>query len=238
MISRSNTWMTRHDPTPPVDPQSGLTQDQVNSMISGALARFTRQELPKHFEAVTGQLTSLAENLTSLQTSIAGLNQQDKDSNKKKDEISPELNARIQKAEKEAADAKKKADQLEELRKTAEEKALATDQESKIRTELAKFNFVNEEAANDAYLVAASMVSRSGDGVLVANDLPIADFFKDYFPTKKAHLLAPTGRSGSGAQGGGSKSNLGVATTDMIKPGMSGEDLAKVAAAIKSSWSQ
>jgi hypothetical protein len=211
------------------------TMKQVADMVSGALRRFTTQEVPKLLEPITGQMSQVGENLTKLQESLNKLTPPPIDDKKKKDEEGPgvELNTRLQGLEKTNKDLNDRLVKMDEDRKAAEKRALDTEKSSKIRTKLAEFTFATPDAAEDAFNLVSGLIRYDKSGNLVAGDESNAvmfdAFLTEYIPAKKGHLLAASGKSGAGAQPGDKRSNTSPMSLDKIKVGMS-VDEQKVAA--------
>ncbi len=223
--------VTRHEDPPP----GTITEDRVNTIVNGAIAKVKNELTTSVKDMLTpfgDQFKTLTEGLTALQTSIAAGAPDDK--KKKVDgELPPEvnlqlkqLNDKVGKQEKDLADEKKRREEAEATTKK-------TEKESKLRTALGQFNFASPDAAEDAFTLLQSKVDFDSDGKLVADGLPMEDFVKDYIPSKKAHLLAQTGKGGAGASAGSNKGGAGAFQIEAIKPGMSVEDQARAAGAIR-----
>jgi hypothetical protein len=216
----------------------------MNDTVNGAISKMQKDVLPgilkSSLEGVTkqfgDQFTALTDNLANLQTTLTTNNDgKGKGSGDKKDDVSPEVKAMLQKLEKSNADLAKKLEDEAKKRETAETKAKQTDKESQIRSLLnSEFAFATPEAAEDAFSLVSGKIDFDPEtGKLVADGLPFGDFVKDFIPTKKPYLLSPKGKGGAGSEKGGVKGSSGAFTLEQIKPGMSQEDMVKAAGSIK-----
>jgi hypothetical protein len=187
-----------------------LDDKAVNAMINGALAKFAKDTLPNVVkEAATaavsglsGQLTTLTENLTTLQSQVKPP-VDDKDKNKPgEDGLTPAARAEFQKIQKalDTANANFAAE------KTAREKAEAASaldrKNSAIRSELSQFQYASPEAAEDAFASVSAKIEQDADGNYVADGLLLKDYVSTFIPEKKSYLLAQVDKGGSGASGG------------------------------------
>lgn len=146
----------------------------------------------------------------------------------------PAENAEVLLLKKKLEDLTKAQDTEIGLRKTAEAKQLATDKETKIRTAMTAFDFLTDDAREDCYAALDKAVTRNDAGELIANDLPVDAFVKDFVPGKKAYLLKPENVSGGGiAPSGGRLAGGKKATMEMISPNMTKEESNAVGAAIQ-----
>lgn len=223
-------------------PLTEAQKAEINTMLNGAVAGL-KKEVSKQFETFGTQFGTMAESLTGIQTALTTLQTPPVDDKKKKagegDGLSPEANAKMLDLTKQIETLTKGQKANEDARKAAEDKALKTATESALRTALGEFTFVNPEAAQDAFTLILPDVKAGENGAFIANDLPLGDYVKDLIGTKKAHLLAPVGRSGSGAgNGGGQPGGKGSPTLEGIKLGMSPADQAAAAGAIKAALAQ
>jgi hypothetical protein len=225
---------------------AAVTMEAVTKLVSDAVKaasvateqKFTA--LLKPFEGLGGQLTTLMETVTAEKTAReeaatqAANNGKTKDG---KDAIPPELAKQLNDLTKSQTALQKQLADEQGKREKAEQAAKQTARESAVRAELNNYKFANPEAANDAFSLLLPQVEESADGQLIAGGLPLADYVKDYLPSKKAHLLAPAGKGGSGA----SNTGTGGSSTfqyEEIKPGMSAEQVSRAAAAIREAMPQ
>jgi hypothetical protein len=77
-----------------------------------------------------------------------------------------------------------------------------TDRESRIRSELAKYQFANDKARDTAFKLFTTEVTRAEDGSLVANELPFEKFIENELPSNHSYLLAPKDLGGADARRG------------------------------------
>lgn len=117
--------------------------------------------------------------------------------------VDPEKNALLLQIKRLTEDSDKRIKALETTNQETASKAETTDRESKIRSKLADYAFVNESAKETAFQLFKQAVTRSDDGALVAGDLPFDKFIETELPGSHAYLLAPKDVSGSGARKGG-----------------------------------
>jgi hypothetical protein len=99
-----------------------------------------------------------------------------------------------------ASEARIKA--LETANLETAQKAEKTDRESKIRSELAKYQFANDKARETAFRIFSGDVTRAEDGSLVANELPFEKYIETELPANHSYLLAPKDTGSAGARGG------------------------------------
>lgn len=148
--------------------------------------------------------------------------------------VSPELNSQLLEFKRKQEESDKKLADLEKARADAEKRAQESEKKSAVDAALNGFTFPTPEARQTAFEKVSSEVKRMDDGTLVAGDnLTPEAFVKDFLPSKHAYLLAPDIRGGSG--NGASYThgaNVKVATTEMIKDGMTADDRAAVVARI------
>lgn len=126
-------------------------------------------------------------------------------------------------------EAEKRIQALEEentrTRKAAEEKEM----DAEVKSALSSFQF-NDGGKDVAYDFYRGKIKRSEEGELVIGEMSAAKYISEHVPRSLAGLLAPKQVGGSGAK---ASSGKGGADLDKIKPGMSKEDAAEIAAAIR-----
>lgn len=202
-----------------------FTEEQITALITKQLEGFSKP--------LTEQLTSFGGILKELQNKPAPKVEPPPvvTEDKKK---TPQENAEIAELRRNLDTITKKQTDTETRREAAEKKVAEQAREQKIRGELQKYNFTNDEAASDAYsLVNGQIVQDEAGNLLGPGNLPVDAFLKDYLPTKKAYLLSKTGANGGGATGGQKIGPAGQATLEEIKPGMAPERLAAVGRSIR-----
>lgn len=99
-----------------------------------------------------------------------------------------------------ASEARIKA--LETANLETAQKAEKSDRESRIRSELAKYQFANDKARETAFRIFSGDVQRTEDGSLVANELPFEKYIETELPANHSYLLAPKDTGSAGARGG------------------------------------
>lgn len=228
------------DPTPGAGGGgSAIDETKVNEMINGAVNRMVKDELPKFFteqmKPFNTQFTTIADTLKGFQTTLTGLKPVPVEPTKEELEkgITPEVKGMLKRLE----DAQKVTnDQLateKKLREEAQAKSFETDKQSKVRTALGGYDFVTPEAAEDAFqLIHGQVQVDEATGNLIAGGLPLSDYVTDAIMTKRAHLLKPVGKGGSGASGGSTKQGQGGFDIDKIHSGMTDAERAQAAGAI------
>jgi len=240
-------FRTRKDETP-------ITEVRINEMINGALTRFGKDDLPKALAGIVTQVSALATATTKVTDQLTALqkakddgdgdtgdgntgdgNTGDGDSNTG-DTGDPQLNARMRQLE---AQNKKLAGQVSDLTKSGlekEQQAQRTDQESHVREAIGAFNFVDPSASADAFVIINGMTKRDDAGELIigsgADVLPMADFVKDFFPSKRPYMLAAEAKGGSGAGNESGNNSAKQIKLEQIIPGASDADLQAAAAQI------
>lgn len=131
---------------------------------------------------------------------------------------------------------KAEVDRLTASSKAAEDRAKELAKSSALDRILADYSFVAPSARQTALTLLNSAATANDAGELVANNLPVADFAKDFLTVQNPYLLAPANTPGTGAiNGTGGIARGTTATLEMIKPGMSDADRAAVNASIKAS---
>lgn len=222
-----------------VDQINGLINTSLNGGIAKLKTEMTSsfQGMLKPFEGLGPALSTLTENLTTLQTKMnetpaPGTKDGKEGKGGKEGELSPEVALQIKNLTKQVEEQGKTLSTEKEARTKAEKAALDTAKESKLRNALNQFQFVNPEAAEDAYALISGQVTYDDNGALIAGGLPMEDFVKDFVPSKKAHLLAPVGKGGAGASGGSKTGAAGAFQMENIKTGMSVDDQKSAAGAI------
>jgi len=148
----------------------------------------------------------------------------------------PEVNARLLESQKQISKLTQQVTELRDSGEKAKRDAEQTDRHAKIRTILSTYQFANTEALEAAFRMFAAEIARSGDGFdapLVAGDLTADAYIKDKLTRPEyAFYLAPKDAGGAGAAGGKVRGSGSFDIND-IKPGMTQEQIAQAAAAIK-----
>ena len=113
-------------------------------------------------------------------------------------------------------------------RKSADKKEL----DATVRTQLNKFRFADDAAAEDAFEIFGTKVKRNDDGAFVGTDgTPLAQFLDEGLRLKP-YLLAPKDTGGAGSRNGGRQAGAAAFDMNSIKPGMSAADIATATAEI------
>jgi hypothetical protein len=99
-----------------------------------------------------------------------------------------------------ASEARIKA--LETANLETAQKAEKTDRESKVRSELGKYKYADDNARETAFRIFSGDVQRAEDGSLVANELPYDKYIETELASKHPYLLAPKDTGSAGARGG------------------------------------
>lgn len=145
--------------------------------------------------------------------------------------VDPEV-AKLRKQLEQMNKRQAEADAEREREKTAvrEEK-----KDAAIRKELAKFNFIDDEAFESGYARLARDIKFAEDGSLVggADEMPLGKFVGERM-AKMDFLTKPREVGGAGAANGGKQTAGGEIDIDDIKPGMTAEQIAKVMAKLSS----
>jgi hypothetical protein len=146
--------------------------------------------------------------------------------------VDPNLAAEIralQRTNKELAD-KFAASQTQSAAKEAA--ANKKELDAMVRTELTKFKFADEAAAQDAFDIFGSKVKRTDDGEFVGPDGTSIKLYLEEAMRTKPYLLAIKDTGGAGSRTGGRAPGAKRIDLDAVKPGMSAEDLAATRAEI------
>lgn len=217
--------------------QSKAITDIVNAGLATAVKGLKIPSADDLGKLVDGKLTGISEALAKLTEAAPQGGGKPDDKGGKGG--SPEDKAAIQNLTKQLEAVTKSQAESQKKAEEAEQKALSTDKESKIRTVLGEFEFTSEDARQDAYQLINGLITRDAEGNLLGQDnLPFDAFIRNFIPEKKGYLLAPLNRSGSGAPSGGSVKSGGPQAggkfqIEQIKPGMKGEELAAAVRAIR-----
>ncbi len=233
-----NGRIVHGDPTPMAgEPPPAVTEarvtELVNGAVTGALKNFQEKQLPGLFKPVNETLASITESLRTLSEAApkakepAAAAAGDVETNT----VITGLRKQLDTLTKTQADEVKR-------REAAETAAQNTQKESKIRTLLDQFEFVNADAKEDAFSLVSPLITRDADGNLIGGDLTADAFIKDFIPAKKGHLLAPVNTKGGGPAPGARRIGGAQVGIESIKPGMSQADLSAVAAAIRNASSE
>lgn len=218
---------------------ASLSEARVHEIVNGAFKRVETQVIPSLLKPIEERQTTFLADLTAKLDSITKTpdpggdkSPSDKDKNAS---VSPDVAARIHSLEQQSKRDADKLAKLEQERVNAENRSLNTEKESKIRSVLAEFSFVSKDAADDVFSIVERLIVRNEANELISEEggLPVDVFLRDFIPSKKAHFLAPAGKSGSGATPGSTRDSAGKVNIEDIKPGMSQAELAKAAAAIR-----
>jgi hypothetical protein len=227
------SFSRRHfDEAPP-----NLTEQKVNEIVDGALKRMQEKVLPgilgSMLKPFQDQFATVADNIKAIGDKVNGPAPITPPAPGADDKtVSPAVKAELDRLARENASLVKRFEDGEKARKEAEDRARNTDKESKIRTSLQGFKFIDSEAAEDAYNIVATKTNFDDNGQLLADGMFLSDFVKSFIPEKKSYLLEPEGKGGAGASGGNTREKSKPFSLEQINPKMSAEDKKNAAAAI------
>ncbi len=217
---------------------AAVSLEDVNKAINGAVAKLKTEitgqftTMLKPFEGLGDQLTQLTTNLTEVQTKLTAAPAAGGDDKNKGKATDPEVAAMLKKLEASQATLTTQLAAEKEKREGAEKAAQKSTKDAGLQAALNKFQFANEQAAEDAFSLLAGQVEFGEDGKLVAGGLPLNDFVADFIPNKKSYLLAPAQKGGAGASAGQGRGGGANVQFESIKAGMSIEDQRAAAGAI------
>lgn len=141
----------------------------------------------------------------------------------------------VAKLRKQLEQMNKRQAEIDAERTREKQEALETKKDAALRRELAKSNFIDDEAFETAYARITREVKFAEDGQLVggADDLPLSKYVADRMK-KLDFLTKPRDVGGAGAANGGKQAAGDDVDIDSIKPGMAATDIAKVKARLAS----
>lgn len=118
-----------------------------------------------------------------------------------------------------------------DLRKAAETRAEQADLNSAIDRELAKYNFAKPESKFGAAKLITPEIVRNDKGELIAGNLPLADYVKNFLTVDNDYMLAPTTTTGGTGAGRGPSRPPGSKQVQIedIKPGMTDKEYTEIA---------
>lgn len=123
-----------------------------------------------------------------------------------------------------------------DLRKAAETRAEQADLQGAIDRELGKYNFAKPEGKNGAAKLITPEIVRNDKGDLIAGNLPLADYVKQFLTVDNDYMLAPTTTTGGTGAGRGPSRPPGSKQIQIedIKPGMTDAQYTEIAQQILS----
>lgn len=220
----------------PKNPGSGdgnspvsLKPEEVQAMIDKTINGFAKRwegESKKQSTQLDERFNSITQILESLKPKTDPAPTPGKDD----PVIPPALKAQLDAERKER---EKLANQLQELtqqKKAADEKAERTDREAAIKTEMRKFRFANPESEETVFDALVGKVKRSEDGSLIVDDTTMSAYLSQYIE-RRPNLIAAEKVNGTGSGPAGART--GKFQFENIRPGMSKEEIAQAAEAIR-----
>ena len=194
--------------------------DEVNKMIQG-VAKDWNKNLEKQF--------------AKLQTSAPEPKPNDDQGNKGNPSISAEVNAELQKRDRELSKLTESVSKLTQERDTERTARMESERVSAIKDAMSTIQFRDDVAARSLFKIVNPDIVRDEDGNIVAKTdkgfLPVDDYVKTTAESLPG-LLAAQGRGGSGATPG--KTATKGYTFDDIKPGNTPEKNAEILRYIQS----
>lgn len=206
---------------------------QVTTLIAEGIGTFEKGAF-KNFADKVPTPESISAAITEALKGQKG-EQPPPDSEDKK-KIDPQTNAEVARLTKEVEKltTAQKADR--DRAAAAEKREQETAKKQAVTEAIAGFSFVDDEARTDAFDALMRLATRTDDGQIIVNNLPVADHAKSWIPEKKSYLLKPEVIGGSGAtRGGVPGANQKAGTLEDISSDMSPEAAARVAASIVAS---
>jgi hypothetical protein len=219
----SSTGSTTSTTTGTASPvQSTYTSEQVQAIATETASQIARTEFSRLLAPLTEQIKALAPKAPETSTEQT-----------KETPQSPAENGIVRQLQKQIQDLQAGQTREADLRKQAEERAIATSRESIIRQEFSKFSFAGDAASNDAFALIAEKIKSDGNGgfASVEENLPVKDFVEKFLTEQRPYLLAPTPRSGSGAPQSGTQ-HAGYkkpVELEQLGPGMTKETMQSAA---------
>ena len=153
--------------------------------------------------------------------------------NKQQGGVDPEV-ARLRKQNEQI---QKRLAEQESERAREKEAAKADRLESAVRSQLAKFSFLDDDNFEAGYAAVMRGVKYADDGSIVGgpDELPLGKFVEGRMK-KLSTLLRPQDVGGAGVANGGKQPAAGSVDFNQIKPGMSADDIARVTQSIANAW--
>jgi hypothetical protein len=235
--------------------QAPLTMETVNTIVNAAVANLRKKDLPallnQHLTPITTQLTEFGTILQGLRPTTDGGSGSASGSGTStgtgsasggglgstSSSVPPEVNAMLKTLNETVKRQETAIKDLATAKEAAEKQARETAKASHVRESLAGFNFATPSAANTAFELVRGQVKEQEDGGYIAGDnLPVADFIKDFLQREHPYLLKATESRGSGATGSMGSGGGKPFDINQIRPGMTKEERALAVSKIADSY--
>lgn len=208
-----------------------ITKADVDTAINGAVTRIEKEN-----KALKGQIEALTAGLSTLTEKLTQQEHREPSKQDKKDDLTPEANAKISDLTKEIKNLGDRLKAAESKAETEKSERVRLAKESTVRDALSGYKFRKKTDADIAFKILNSEVEYDEDGNLIGENLPLEAFVKKAMEERFDSLIAADPAKGGASAKSGAPRSTGGFDLDKIKPGMTAEELAAASAAIADKW--